>query len=56
MLTNEIFLLSLFFSLLQLQLTWNFNYIDAGAALNVDLCANPDLVATDEVVSWGTGM
>mmetsp|Transcript_36733 Transcript_36733/g.77085 ORF Transcript_36733/g.77085 Transcript_36733/m.77085 type:complete len:113 (+) Transcript_36733:16-354(+) len=56
MLTNMIFFPFLIFLLLQLQLSWNFNYIDAGAALNVDLCANPDLVASDEVVSWGTGM
>ena len=37
-----------------IQLSWNYNYFYAGAALNVDLCANPELVATDEQVMWGT--
>ena len=40
---------------LQIQLSWNYNYIDAESALDVDLCASLDLVATDEAVSWGTG-
>ena len=53
MLTNDNICVPSYF--LQIQLSWNYNYIDAGSALNVDLCANPDLVATDEVVSWGTG-
>lgn len=39
-----------------MQLSWNYNYIDAGAALGVDLCASPDLVATDASVAWGTAI
>ncbi|KAL7525544.1 hypothetical protein ACHAXR_001052, partial [Thalassiosira sp. AJA248-18] len=44
----------LFFGRGPIQLSWNYNYIDAGAALNEDLCANPDLVATDPAIAWGT--
>jgi predicted chitinase len=39
-----------------LQLSWNYNYYYAGAALGVDLCTNPDRVATEEAVNWGTAM
>lgn len=35
-----------------MQLSWNYNYIDAGAALGVDLCTSPDLVATNSSVAW----
>jgi hypothetical protein len=37
----------LFFGRGAIQLSWNYNYIDAGAALDADFCANPELVATD---------
>jgi len=46
----------LFFGRGPIQLSWNYNYIDAGSALDVNLCANPDLVATDEAVAWGTAI
>ncbi|KAL7425827.1 hypothetical protein ACHAXM_000190, partial [Skeletonema potamos] len=39
-----------------IQLSWNYNYHSAGDALGVDLCTNPDLVATDEELSWGTAL
>ena len=45
----------LFFGRGPIQLSWNYNYIDAGNALGVDLCANPELVATDAAVAWGSG-
>jgi len=45
----------LFFGRGPLQLSWNYNYVDAGDALGVDLCANPDLVAADGEVAWGSG-
>ncbi|KAL7447854.1 hypothetical protein ACHAWC_000154, partial [Mediolabrus comicus] len=35
-----------------MQLSWNYNYIDAGAAIGVDLCANPDLVASNAEYTW----
>jgi len=47
---------ALFFGRGPMQLSWNYNYIDAGAALGVDLCANPDLVATDAATGWGTAI
>ena len=37
-------------------MSWNYNYHSAGDALGVDLCTNPDLVATDEELSWGTAL
>ena len=36
-----------------MQLSWNYNYVDAGTALNENLCAAPDLVATDASIAWG---
>ncbi|KAL7531014.1 hypothetical protein ACHAXR_005283 [Thalassiosira sp. AJA248-18] len=45
----------LYFGRGPIQLSWNYNYIDAGAALNEDLCTNPDLVATNDAIAWGTG-
>ena len=39
-----------------MQLSHNYNYVDAGAALGVDLCANPDLVATNEEYAWKTAI
>ncbi len=39
-----------------MQLSWNYNYFYAGADLGVDLCTNPDLVATDEEVNWGAAV
>jgi chitinase len=39
-----------------LQLSWNYNYCAAGAALGQDLQANPGLVATDPALAWGTGV
>ena len=39
-----------------IQLSWNYNYFYAGADLGVDLCTNPDLVATDEEVNWGAAV
>ncbi|KAI9071287.1 hypothetical protein K1719_046745 [Acacia pycnantha] len=35
-----------------IQLKWNYNYGQAGTALGVDLLNNPDLVATDPVLSF----
>lgn len=37
-----------------LQLSWNYNYRQAGDALGLDLLDNPGLVASDPVVSWRT--
>jgi chitinase len=39
-----------------IQLSWNFNYCSAGAALGVDLRSNPDLVAQDPTIAWRTGI
>ena len=39
-----------------IQLSYNYNYGQAGAALGVDLLNNPDLVATDPVVSFKTAL
>ncbi|WP_394941775.1 glycoside hydrolase family 19 protein [Psychromicrobium sp. YIM B11713] len=39
-----------------LQLSWNYNYKAAGDSLGVDLLHNPDLVATDPTLAWGTGL
>ena len=39
-----------------MQLSWNYNYFYAAGDLDVDLCTNPDLVATNEEVNWGTAI
>jgi chitinase len=39
-----------------LQLSWNYNYGAAGAALGLNLLADPDLVARDATVAWKTAM
>lgn len=39
-----------------IQLTHNYNYGQAGKAINADLINNPDLVATDPVVSFKTAI
>jgi len=39
-----------------IQLTWNYNYGQAGRAIGVDLLNNPDLVATDPTVSFKTAL
>jgi predicted chitinase len=39
-----------------IQLSWNGNYCAAGAALNLDLRANPDLVAQNPTVAWQTAL
>eukprot|EP00804_Cyclotella_cryptica_P002188 CCRYP_019581-RA/>CCRYP_019581-RA protein AED:0.06 eAED:0.06 QI:137/1/1/1/1/1/6/278/792 len=47
----------LFFGRGALQLSWNYNYIDASKALTGSadvLCNSPDLVATNETYAWGT--
>lgn len=38
------------------QLSWNYNYRAAGAALGPDLLADPDLVARDAVLAWRTAL
>ncbi|KAJ9190180.1 hypothetical protein P3X46_001408 [Hevea brasiliensis] len=35
-----------------IQLSWNYNYGQCGQALGLDLLNNPDLVATDRVISF----
>ncbi|KAG2703638.1 hypothetical protein I3760_06G147500 [Carya illinoinensis] len=39
-----------------IQLSWNYNYGQAGAALGYDLLNNPDLVATDPILSFKTAI
>ncbi|XP_024032818.1 basic endochitinase-like [Morus notabilis] len=39
-----------------IQISYNYNYGPAGAALGLDLLSNPDLVATDIVVSFETAL
>ncbi|KAG2627731.1 hypothetical protein PVAP13_3KG262183 [Panicum virgatum] len=39
-----------------IQLSYNYNYGPAGRAIGVDLLSNPDLVATDPVVSFKTAL
>ena len=39
-----------------MQLSWDFNYSAAGAALGIDLLNNPDLVATDSAIAWKTAL
>jgi chitinase len=38
------------------QLSWNYNYRDAGDALGVDLLANPALLEHDPVLAWRTAL
>jgi hypothetical protein len=38
------------------QLSWNYNYRDAGDALGVDLLANPSLIEHDSVLAWRTAL
>lgn len=39
-----------------IQLTWDYNYQAAGDAIGYNLLGNPDLVATDGVVTWLTAL
>ncbi len=39
-----------------MQLSWNYNYGQAGDALSLPLVAQPDQVATDPVVGWKTAL
>jgi chitinase len=39
-----------------IQLSWNYNYCAAGAALGLDLRSEPDLVARHATVAWRTGI
>jgi predicted chitinase/chitodextrinase len=39
-----------------IQISWNFNYCSAGAALGLPLQAQPELVANDAKVAWQTGL
>lgn len=39
-----------------IQLSWNYQYKAAGAALGLDLWADPDLVARDPTVAWRTAL
>jgi predicted chitinase len=39
-----------------IQISWNFNYCAAGAALGLPLQSQPELVASDAKVAWETGL
>jgi predicted chitinase len=39
-----------------IQLSWNYNYCTAGAALGVDLLSTPNLVATSPELAWKTAI
>nr|GME00593.1 endochitinase EP3-like [Ipomoea batatas] len=39
-----------------IQLSWNFNYGPAGQSIGFDGLNNPDIVATDPVISFKTGL
>jgi chitinase len=39
-----------------IQISWNFNYCAAGAALGLPLQSQPELVAQDSRVAWQTGL
>jgi chitinase len=39
-----------------IQISWNYNYGQCGRAIGVDLLNNPDLVATDPVISFKTAL
>ena len=49
----------LFFGRGAIQLSWNYNYIDASTALTGSastFCDAPDVVATNEAYAWGVGL
>ena len=39
-----------------IQISWNYNYCTAGAALGYDLRAQPELVAQNATIAWATGL
>ena len=39
-----------------IQISWNYNYCSAGDALNIDLRAQPELVAQNATIAWETGL
>ena len=39
-----------------IQLSWNYNYANCGAALGIDLLNNPDLVSTDSAIAFMTAL
>ncbi|KAI9916499.1 hypothetical protein PsorP6_017986 [Peronosclerospora sorghi] len=39
-----------------IQLSWNYNYFNAGQALGINLLDNPDIVASDTEVTWMTAL
>lgn len=39
-----------------IQISWNYNYCSAGAALDLDLRAKPELVSQDATIAWETGL
>jgi predicted chitinase len=39
-----------------IQLSWNYNYCAAGAALGLDLRSDPGRVSRDATVAWQTGL
>jgi predicted chitinase len=39
-----------------IQISWNYNYCSAGAALGYDLRGQPELVAQNATVAWATGL
>jgi len=50
---------SIYYLVLQIQLSWNYNFRAASEALTSDpntFCENPDLVATTPEYAWGAGI
>jgi predicted chitinase len=39
-----------------IQISWNYNYCAAGAALGLDLVSDPDAVAQSATIAWETGL
>jgi predicted chitinase len=39
-----------------IQISWNYNYCSASAALGVDLRRQPELVSQDATIAWETGL
>jgi predicted chitinase len=39
-----------------IQISWNYNYCSAGAALNIDLRKQPELVSQNATIAWETGL